>query len=920
MPPAAPPRPDNAALLYGWDVFVSFALGPPPRGSRSYASDLARRLRERDFTVFFSEEEAAPGATLDDTLRRALHRARCLVVVANRGTLADPRWVRLEVEEFRRRHPERPVIPISIDGALQDPALGPAANAWLGFEGRIWIDESARAFDEGVASDGVIERLVAAPRLQRAGVRWRRTVRAAFALLGTLTLAATWFAWSQYRAELEARSGRLAAESQLARAGDPALALLLAAEAWRTRPTPPARAALAAALGMHPRLVAQLERVVGADGYELNLRALRYSADGRRLYALAGTARAADRLVGWDLATLRRLPLAWPDGLRPAVFVADPQGQVLVALAQPGDPATTMQVWNAETGRFVGAPLENLADALAPELLTPDGRQVALGDGGPPQVQVRRLDNGTPVHDLLAEQRLSRTRLLLSADGRQVHGLTLGRALHRWNLPDWSPAHATIDLQAVSDILNDGFAASADGRWLAFGGTGRRPQLWDLSSGAPAERGFAGHTEQIESLAFSADSTLLASASWDGTVRVWRAAGRDDVDPRPLAAHQGIVRHALFSPAPAASRRLASAGADGRVLLWDLAAPPPLAQRLAAADENTVAALAFSPDGTRLLAARRAGLELWALDPPQRLWQLPDAHGSDIAGLAFLPDGRSAVSFAGYARELKRWSLDDRGARVEARAETARESGVPAFAGAGGEIVLQLGDRLVAHRAGDLARVAEVPAPPGTRFTLVAPGPAADEVTAGTQDGRLLVYGPGLGPRAALAAQGDMPLAVAGEPRTGLVAAVVRGRNDRVLLWERGASAPSGNALRAGLRQGATASVLAVAADGRTLLGGGAGFTTLWDLELRAPLGIPLPGHRDGPKAVAASTTRPLVATGSWNGEILLWDLDPAHWMQQACRIANRNLSCAEWRSHQGGRDWQATCPALPAPQPACRF
>ena len=40
---------------------VSFALGPPPRGTHSYASDLARRLRERDFTVFFSEDEAAPG-------------------------------------------------------------------------------------------------------------------------------------------------------------------------------------------------------------------------------------------------------------------------------------------------------------------------------------------------------------------------------------------------------------------------------------------------------------------------------------------------------------------------------------------------------------------------------------------------------------------------------------------------------------------------------------------------------------------------------------------------------------------------------------------------------------------------------------------------------------------------------------------
>ncbi len=66
------PRRNNAARLFGYDVFISFALGAPPRGTHSYASDLARRLRERDFTVFFSEDEAAPGDQLDSTLLKAL--------------------------------------------------------------------------------------------------------------------------------------------------------------------------------------------------------------------------------------------------------------------------------------------------------------------------------------------------------------------------------------------------------------------------------------------------------------------------------------------------------------------------------------------------------------------------------------------------------------------------------------------------------------------------------------------------------------------------------------------------------------------------------------------------------------------------------------------------------------------------------
>jgi hypothetical protein len=45
-----PPKRNFASRVLGYDLFISFALGPPPRGTHSYASDLARRLWERDFT------------------------------------------------------------------------------------------------------------------------------------------------------------------------------------------------------------------------------------------------------------------------------------------------------------------------------------------------------------------------------------------------------------------------------------------------------------------------------------------------------------------------------------------------------------------------------------------------------------------------------------------------------------------------------------------------------------------------------------------------------------------------------------------------------------------------------------------------------------------------------------------------------
>ena len=67
-----------AERIFGHDVFLSFALGDPPRGSAAYASDLARRLQARDLGVYFSEEHLEYGDSLTATLTTALRRSRLL--------------------------------------------------------------------------------------------------------------------------------------------------------------------------------------------------------------------------------------------------------------------------------------------------------------------------------------------------------------------------------------------------------------------------------------------------------------------------------------------------------------------------------------------------------------------------------------------------------------------------------------------------------------------------------------------------------------------------------------------------------------------------------------------------------------------------------------------------------------------------
>lgn len=73
-----------------------------------------------------------------------------------------------------------------------------------------------------------------------------------------------------------------------------------------------------------------------------------------------------------------------------------------------------------------------------------------------------------------------------------------------------------------------------------------------------------GHSEAILQCAFSPDSTMLASASGDTTVRLW------DLNTESPAftceGHKGWVLFVAFSPD---GKTLASGGMDNNILIWD---------------------------------------------------------------------------------------------------------------------------------------------------------------------------------------------------------------------------------------------------------------------------------------------------------------------------------------------------------------
>jgi WD40 repeat protein len=106
-------------------------------------------------------------------------------------------------------------------------------------------------------------------------------------------------------------------------------------------------------------------------------------------------------------------------------------------------------------------------------------------------------------------------------------------------------------------------AFSHDSTRLASASYDKTVKIWGVSSGVCLQT-LKGHSSQVTSVAFSHDSTRLASASWDMTVKIWDVSS--GVCLQTLKGHSSEVSSVAFSHD---STRLASASYDKTVKIWD---------------------------------------------------------------------------------------------------------------------------------------------------------------------------------------------------------------------------------------------------------------------------------------------------------------------------------------------------------------
>jgi WD40 repeat protein len=283
-----------------------------------------------------------------------------------------------------------------------------------------------------------------------------------------------------------------------------------------------------------------------------------FSDDGQRIRSGShdGTVRV------WDAATGRPIgaPLRVPDPVR----FLDPIGEDrLLSLGE-----TQLRLWDARTGKPIGEPLPVPSGPMGAVVWTVKPARIAT-QTEPGAIEIRDAD-------------------------------TTGRV----GVPIWPQKPL------------ESFDLSPDGRVIATTSTDSMVRLWDIETGKPVGEPLKGNGLIIR-LTFSPDGHLLAAAGQGGlektknTVRVWDIRTRQPVG-EPITVDSAVSVVAFSRD----GRTLAAGSGDGTIRLWDVSNNTPLGIPLAG-HTSTVTSLDFSPDGTKLLSA--------SADHTLRIWPVPNA-------------------------------------------------------------------------------------------------------------------------------------------------------------------------------------------------------------------------------------------------------------------------------------------------------
>ena len=229
------------------------------------------------------------------------------------------------------------------------------------------------------------------------------------------------------------------------------------------------------------------------------------------------------------------------------------------------------------------------------------------------------------------------TRLVV---GHSKNGDRPGRGLicvfdvsKRAVLRTWSSKELS---RTSGDVYSVAYGGKPGAEFVISGGSDKMVRLFDLKTGNVRQ---FSHKQGVVAVAVSLNSRLVASGGEDGVVRLWNL-GEAKAQPLELGRHEALVQQVVFSPTD--PNLLVSASDDGRIRVWDV-------KGQCRAQESEVQSakivnLAVSPDGLIAAAGADGNVRLFwlstKLDSCSNLKGKKPAAVSKTSKLAVIPDGK----------------------------------------------------------------------------------------------------------------------------------------------------------------------------------------------------------------------------------------------------------------------------------------